>query len=241
MAQTSFAQWTGTNPVNQNGSANITDDLTVGDRIGVGTTTPQAALDLRMPHEEEIILQSVQANTYTGFNFKHSDGTENFRIRAYSNYPGGYGNMLGIIAPNGGNLWMAVDKAYIGNIDFANCTDCNDYKLFVRKGIRTEKIKVDVSSGVWSDYVFDEDYKLRSLIEVDEFIQNNHHLPDVPSSECVEEEGIDLAKTDALLLSKIEELTLYLIEQQKQNTILVEEIKQLKNDVNGLMNNANNK
>lgn len=92
-----------------------------------------------------------------------------------------------------------------------------DYKLYVATGILTEKLKVaTVGGGNWSDYVFADDYKLNNLDDVETFISKNKHLPDVPSAEDVEKNGYDVTVMDATLLRKIEELTLYVIEQQKE-------------------------
>jgi hypothetical protein len=93
------------------------------------------------------------------------------------------------------------------------------YNLYVDNGILTEKVKVAISgSAQWADYVFHQEYKLPSLQEVEKYIQQNKHLPNIPSAEEMVKEGNDLGATDAKLLAKIEELTLYLIEQQKQIT-----------------------
>ncbi len=87
------------------------------------------------------------------------------------------------------------------------------YKLYVQDGILTEKLKVAVkNSGDWADYVFAKDYQLKPLEEVEAYINENKHLPDVPSAEEVVKSGIDVAQMDALLLQKIEELTLYVIQ-----------------------------
>ena len=71
--------------------------------------------------------------------------------------------------------------------------------------------------GQWFDNVFEKDYKLAPLSEVEEYIQENKHLPDLPSADEVEKEGIDLAHMNALLLKKIEELTLHVIQIQKES------------------------
>ena len=91
------------------------------------------------------------------------------------------------------------------------------YNLYVSKGILTEKLKVASHSDPvnWSDFVFNKDYKLRSLREVEIYINSNKHLPEIPSAKEVAEDGIDVAGMDAKLLQKIEELTLYVIQQQK--------------------------
>ncbi len=82
---------------------------------------------------------------------------------------------------------------------------------------KLEAQEIEVKSVVsWSDFVFDENYALRSLSEVEAFINENKHLPDVPSEEEVLENGINLGEMDAILLQKIEELTLYVIELEKK-------------------------
>ncbi|MEL6634619.1 MAG: hypothetical protein AAFQ83_24350 [Bacteroidota bacterium] len=70
--------------------------------------------------------------------------------------------------------------------------------------------------SAWPDYVFAEDYAMKDLSEVEAFIKENKHLPDVPSEEEVNQEGIELVEMNATLLKKIEELTLYVIDQNKQ-------------------------
>lgn len=80
--------------------------------------------------------------------------------------------------------------------------------------LRTREVIVDTQ--VWPDYVFEGDYVLMPLIEVEAYIEKNGHLPKVPSAEEVEENGQSLGQINQILLEKIEELTLYLIEQQKQ-------------------------
>jgi len=76
--------------------------------------------------------------------------------------------------------------------------------------------------------VFDKNYRLLTLKEVEEFIKENHHLPDVPSEKEVAENGIDVEEMDGILLKKIEELTLYIIEQNKEIESLKKEIHYLK-------------
>lgn len=99
------------------------------------------------------------------------------------------------------------------------------YKLAVSGGILTEKVRVATSgTAFWADYVFDKSFKLKSLKEVENFIKENKHLPDVPSTADVTKNGLDLAETQALLLQKIEELTLYVIQQQKE----IDKLKQRK-------------
>ncbi len=91
-----------------------------------------------------------------------------------------------------------------------------DHRLSVDGKIVAKEFVVTTDINYWSDYVFDADYHLRPLSEVSAFIQENGHLPDVPSAEEVSCEGLDLGRMDALLLRKIEELTLYIIELEKR-------------------------
>jgi len=83
-------------------------------------------------------------------------------------------------------------------------------KLSVNGNIRAREIKVETAN--WPDYVFNQEYRVPSLEEVDEFIQKNKHLPDVPKAEIVEKEGYSLSEMDKVLLKKIEEMTLQLIQ-----------------------------
>lgn len=95
------------------------------------------------------------------------------------------------------------------------------YKLFVEEGILTEKVKIaNVSSSDWADYVFADDYELNSVQEVEAFINENKHLPNVPSAKEVSENGINVAEMDATLLRQIEELWLHVIELKKENAEL---------------------
>lgn len=88
--------------------------------------------------------------------------------------------------------------------------------------------EVEVKANVWADYVFSKDYKLRTLEEVEKHIAEKGHLPNIPSAKEVEKEGINLGEMDSKLLEKIEELTLYTIEQNKQIKSQAEEIKELR-------------
>lgn len=201
-----------------------------GPLVGIGTAIPQSRLDIRLEDQQDIIVQSEVPNTHAGLVFRHSDGTENWRIRSYSNFAGGYGNMLAIMSAGQqkDNLWIVANKTLIGDFfDFDTCTDCDEFKLFVRKGIRTERVKVDIASGIWADYVFEEDYQLKPLAEVEEFIVENKHLPGVPSAKDVEAAGLDLAKMDAKLLEKVEELTLYIIALEKKIEEQERQIKEI--------------
>jgi hypothetical protein len=80
-------------------------------------------------------------------------------------------------------------------------------------------------SNPWPDFVFEKDYSLMSLKEVGTYIEQNGHLPNVPSAADVEKEGIAVGEMQGVLLQKIEELTLYLLEQEKRISELEEQLK----------------
>lgn len=89
------------------------------------------------------------------------------------------------------------------------------FSLFVRKGVLSEDFAIAPKSS-WSDFVFYKNYRLKPLAEVECFIENNRHLPDVPSAAQVAESGYSQHEINKILLQKIEELTLYTIEQEKR-------------------------
>lgn len=94
-------------------------------------------------------------------------------------------------------------------------------RLSVKGKIRAQEIKVEADNNTnWPDYVFKKDYPLPKLADVEKHIREKGHLPEVPSAKEVEKEGIALGTNQALLLKKIEELTLYIIEQQKKIELL---------------------
>jgi hypothetical protein len=105
-----------------------------------------------------------------------------------------------------------------GQIGINATTIPTDYKLAVGGNIIAEKVKVKKRvGGVWPDYVFSPDYKLPSLEQVEKFTKENSHLPEIPSAKEIENEGQDLGEMNRLLLKKVEELTLYLIDLKKQS------------------------
>lgn len=104
--------------------------------------------------------------------------------------------------------------------------------MSVKGKIRAEEIKV---YNTWADYVFNKDYKLSSLKEVETYIEANGHLQNVPSAKEVTENGLKLGEMTKIQQEKIEELTLYIIEQNKINEKQNQEIEELKNQVKALL------
>lgn len=139
-----------------------------------------------------------------------------------------------VVNMNNRNIWFsstsadANGKIYIGSTATYPTTTGN-YKLFVEGGILTEKVKVALrSTANWADYVFENDYKLMPLNEVEDFITTNKHLPGIDSAAELTANGLDIAEMQAKHMAKIEELTLYIIAQNKaieRNTKAIEELQ----------------
>ena len=94
-----------------------------------------------------------------------------------------------------------------------NVTD--GYQLAVKGNVICEELKVKLFAN-WPDYVLNNDYKLLSLKEVENYIDKNQHLPGLPSAKEVSENGVNIGQINEALVKKVEELTKYIIEQQKQ-------------------------
>jgi hypothetical protein len=105
-----------------------------------------------------------------------------------------------------------------GNVAIGT-TDPKGHKLAVAGSIIAEKIKVKTYAN-WPDFVFNADYKLPSLQQLEAFIIANKHLPEIPSANDIAENGHDLGEMNKKLLQKVEELTLYVIDLQKQLDVL---------------------
>ncbi len=107
-------------------------------------------------------------------------------------------------------------------------TTSPDAKLAVAGNIHTNEVKVDLLGAVAPDYVFYKDYDLKSLKAVEDYIATEGHLPNIPSAKDMEADGIQLKEMNLKLLEKIEELTLYTIDQEKTLKSQEEELKTLK-------------
>lgn len=126
-----------------------------------------------------------------------------------------------------GNVSLAQGS---GNVGIGTNSIPSGYKIAIAGSMIAEKVKVKKRvNGAWPDYVFGPDYKLPSLEELELFTKKNSHLPEIPSAREIENEGQDLGEMNRLLLKKVEELTLYLIEQSKEIKALKTKVEQLEN------------
>ena len=158
---------------------------------------------------------------------------------------GEYGNVgIGTTTPNintkldvAGNIYSNGVIAVGPSIDWTKITGNTDptlnYKLAVNGNAIFERAKVKLNA-TWPDYVFKPTYKLPSLTDLEAYLIKNNHLPEVPAAEEVEKNGIDLGDNQTTLLKKVEELTLYMIELNKQMQTLAKENEKLNKKVEAL-------
>jgi hypothetical protein len=131
-------------------------------------------------------------------------------------------------ATNGTNI-----NYVTGNVGIGTAT--TDAKLTVKGNIHANEVKIDLNGAVAPDYVFEPTYDLKPLAEIETYIKENKHLPEVPSAKEMEKNGVQLGEMNMLLLKKVEELTLHAIEQNKKMNDqqlriqeLIKEMQQLK-------------
>ena len=187
-----------------------------GGNVGIGTPyLPNRKLEI---YKGRMLFTGAPSNSTGGIEFTDADGTAHrgFVGMADNNYIGFYGYGSGTFG-----LVMNVDNGNIGIGTFNN-----DYKLSVLGTIRSSEVIVE--SG-WADYVFSKDYSLPSLDELAAFISVNKHLPGIPSALEVKNNGLHLAEIQTKMMAKIEELTLYIIDQQRKINQLEVKLAEIKN------------
>ncbi|WP_153797440.1 hypothetical protein [Foetidibacter luteolus] len=225
--------------------------FTTEGKIGVGTTDPVSKLQVNgsgtlgglYDASKAAFRISMGGNMIMDGNEIFSDGSLSLGIAPAGNFligtvdattpfaaafrVTGAGNVgIGTTSPTqklhvSGNM-LATGQVLIGTI--SNPGDLSDYKLAVNGTALFTKAVVRAYANWWPDYVFEKGYNLMPLNKVEAFILQNKHLPGVPSAQDVNNSGVDLGDTQAVLLKKIEELTLYIIDQDKV-------ISQLKTDL----------
>ncbi len=206
------------------GASNANGDLLVNIRgygpayfnagnVGIGTDNPNSKLDV----DGGSIRVSQYNNQYLELT-QGGDGTGS----AYIGLQSSIGDINFLIS---GDNRLNINRN--GSIGIGLTNPSSSYKLSVNGSIRSKEVKVEAN---WPDFVFYDDYELLTLEEVEEHINEEGHLPEIPSEADVAENGINLGEMNAKLLQKIEELTLYLIEQNKEIKELKDKVKRLENE-----------
>lgn len=234
VCQFAHAQWT-TNTANP---ANII--TSTPNSVGIGTTNPQAPLDvatLLNPGTLSAVLghlpegNSQGGGTYLGIkvyntqlsgNITNINNVVSFAIEhsfygatnSSINFFRGDNTSGGSMSFNTNNNNEVMRLLYNGNVLIAKITQNNPvYKLDVGGSVRADQIVVN-SNG--ADFVFAPSYKLSSLSNLKKYIDQNHHLPEIPSAKQMQTDGLNLGNNQIKLLQKVEELTLYTITSDKE-------------------------
>ncbi len=186
-------------------------------RIRLGTYDDAGTLRIRI----EIANDNLYWNSY------FISATDRYEVAA--NYQGWTSNtgLMPVSTNNiievseyNGIVYSRADNVGIG-------TTAPDEKLTVKGKIHTQEVRVDMAGPLVPDYVFAPGYDLKPLSEVAQYIKENRHLPEIPSAKEIEANGLHLAEMNMKLLKKIEELTLYVMEQDKKITAQGEKLEKL--------------
>jgi len=218
----------------------------VNGNVGIGTMNPQTGLHL---YGQTLRVSSTSPSAYLMQGFTNGGTNDDLGLalhdgansnspylwiaKAGSSWGGPADKMVIASSKNAGttkDLWIYANdnlapsapnlliQANTGNVGVGT-NNPGSYKLAVEGKLGARKVVVTQTSP-WPDYVFYSSYKLPTLREVEDYIKQHKHLPDVPSAREVEKNGLDVGENQAILLKKMEELTLYVIDQQKQITDL---------------------
>ena len=201
--------------------------------FGIGTTNPLAKLEVkngniivrnfenRVNESAIMIAHSISIGDYDTFGtsvrtFTESADANTYALQFFTQQSHQTGQTEKLRIQGNGNVGIGTTKP--------------DSKLTVAGNIHAQEVKVTISAGLVPDYVFANDYKLKSLQEVEEYIKQNSHLPEIPSATEIEKNGLMLAEMNLSVLKKIEEMTLYMIEQNKKIENQILQIEQIKKE-----------
>ena len=216
--------------------------------LGINTSTPNSTMGIHMDSKLMLLTgsnsyggpqivfgQAVTDGGVWGIEYNYfTAGREGLNFWKPWGSAGASGNFF-LFLHNSGRVGINTDNPTAQFTVNGNCLIGTDntqlpagYRLYVETGILTEKVKVAVKNTAnWADYVFEPTYQRMSLSELESFVTINKHLPNIPSAEEVVADGVDLGEMSSKLLEKIEELTLYIIDQDKRINALQEEVREL--------------
>jgi hypothetical protein len=208
-------------------------------KVGIGTDSPQSDLQIGSATESFISPAAdllINNNGRADIVLRNSIGNVEFSLTAgaTTNYFIGRETGMQFITTGTGKTIVFDAEGGYDELTIVNGSvgiGCSEPQtaLSVNGTITASRIEV-VETVPCSDFVFENDYDLMSLHELDQYIKTNRHLPEVPSAEEFQKDGYSVGEMDDVLLRKIEELTLYLIDQQEEIKKLKEELDELKSE-----------
>ncbi|KQB39382.1 tail fiber protein [Flavobacterium aquidurense] len=199
------------------GNNNFAGNQNIAGSVGIGTTSLTSPLTVGEYHG---IKLSVGGTNWVSKNILQTSWVSGIGDFTEINVVGQFANNASIRLIENGNVGIGVVNP--------------DSKLTVAGNIHAREVKVTVKAGEVPDYVFTNNYKLKSLQEVEKYIKENNHLPEIPSAQEMEKNGLMLAEMNLSLLKKIEELTLHAIEQQKKVDQLIKIVEKQNDRLNSL-------
>ncbi|AZI24052.1 hypothetical protein EA772_01340 [Pedobacter sp. G11] len=196
--------------------------------VGIGILNPQSLLhvngktiindNLKILGKDAAWAEGlliVKPSGWSGIRLaRHDPSTNNFEGNWALGYNATSGNDFSISNVRDGNQMDYVFHISAQTRNVGIGTSTPNEKLAVNGNIRAKEIKVETTN--WPDYVFDEGYKIEKLGTLESYIKTNKHLPEMPSAKEVESEGVELGDIIKRLLKNQEELTLHLIEKNKE-------------------------
>ncbi|MES2275333.1 MAG: hypothetical protein V4592_04875 [Bacteroidota bacterium] len=195
--------------------------------VGIGTATPNTTLQISGSSGNGVVIGTSTYPSWMGTNGLYIDGylrAGNYLVNSGSKinwgasetYISGYNPSTGsttyLSFGTGATEQVRIDHS--GNMSIGT-TDAKGYKLAVNGSAIATSMIVKLNAD-WPDYVFKKDYELPTISAVKMYIDQNHHLPEIPSEQEVAKDGLNLGEMNKLLLKKVEELTLYLIQQKEE-------------------------
>jgi hypothetical protein len=186
--------------------------LSYSNSIGIGTTEPKGKM-----HVVGDVVLGNDVNNQRFIMHSRTNSSGDFIQLTGDDAQGNWRWNEGITLTRGGNVGIGV----------TNPTQ----KLAVEGTILSKEVLVSTSAANWPDYVFEENYELKPLKELENFVNTEKHLPGIPTADEVEAKGIEVGDMVSKLLKKVEELTLYVIEQDKQIQQIKEENDKLKSQI----------